>query len=485
MVYAVVILALLIARLGDVTGWRPAARAGSLAAEHPWLLPVAGALGLSAVVQLVAMHAGHRLDRAGAAGWIGRVFAIKSVALLGALACLALGVAMGGFDLWVRRIVGDAVLIDDLLIIAPVLWVLVAGWWSAYPIERRLREAMLLRHLDGGQTVHPLPSRARFVLMQVRHGLLLVLVPLMLVLTLTDVLERLPAWLGGRERSSAAAWVAEHAMILHWVGVIAMVALAPAILRRVWDVVPLGAGELRDHIGALLREQRVRVGAGGPLVWRTGGTMVNGAILGLAWPFRYLLLTDAMLERLSGAQLDAVLAHEAAHVRFHHLPWLGVVTIGSVLGTAWAMELTLLALGHTSASGATVALATLACAVIGLAVFGITSRRFEWQADAHSVRVISQRQAALYGSGEPVRAHPAAAAVVASALGAVADANGMPRHAPSWRHGSIALRQQKVLALADQDLGRLPPDRHARWLKVVGLLMLLGSLAPLGWEALR
>src|SRR5262245_46029263 len=92
------------------------------------------------------------------------------------------------FDLgWlqaVRRAVGDLWLIDELLAMSPFIALLVGGWWSLYPVERRFHEAFLMRQLDSpdAQPIHPILSRSAQVWMAARHQLLLWMLPLTLMM---------------------------------------------------------------------------------------------------------------------------------------------------------------------------------------------------------------------------------------------------------------------------------------------------------------
>src|SRR5262249_28671365 len=117
------------------------------------------------------------------------------------LANHALAVLLFGWLATVRRAVGDVVLLDELLAILPPVIGAVGTWWAYYPIERSVRQAMLIRQLDEGRTVFPVPSRARYVFTQARINLLFVLVPLLAIVTLAEVID----WaLGG-----IAPWIAE------------------------------------------------------------------------------------------------------------------------------------------------------------------------------------------------------------------------------------------------------------------------------------
>jgi STE24 endopeptidase len=462
MVYVAVILSLMLARWSDLVGPAPLDHGIALPTLSWWSIPWICSIGACLMVQGVAMVAGSALDKTGRVRWVSWVYRARTLAIGIALLGLAVGILMGGFDRAMRSVLGDVVLLDDLLIASPVLLTLICSWWSVFPIERRLREAVLLRTLSTGNPIHPLPTRSHFVLSHVRHGLMLVLLPTCLMITWTDCVVRAPTWLTGTDLAEPAQ---RWAGLAHWVGVLVMIVIAPGLLRIVWDVQALADGPLRQHIRSACDAAHVRVR--GPMVWRTGGTLVNGAILGVLWPFRYLLFTDAMLERLSATQLDAVLAHEMAHVRYRHMLWLGVVAGGAILAIGWAAEWLA---GHLDSvhaqSSTTLLLATVATMGGGILVFGAASRRFEWQADAFSARWLALRE------GHSVMPQEAAE-TVAGTLGAVAEHNGVPPSAFSWRHGSIATRQARVRALVGCQLDALPIDRQSFWIRWLGAAVLL------------
>src|SRR5207248_1277614 len=91
----------------------------------------------------------------------------------------------------VRKMVGDLLLIDELIAIAPFIALLLGGWWSMYPVERRFQEALLMRQLDDplAQPIHPILSRGEQVWMSARHQLLLWMVPLTLMMGWQELLN--------------------------------------------------------------------------------------------------------------------------------------------------------------------------------------------------------------------------------------------------------------------------------------------------------
>jgi len=189
---------------------------------------------------------------------------------------------------------GDLPLIDELAILAPVIASLLLVWGANYRLERR-------RTASGSALM-------QYLWLQARHQLGLVLLPPLAIVGLLETLDALKLaalnvntvwWL-------AAPLVATSAICL------------PLAVRRIWPTSPLAPGELRLLIEQVCRERSCRVGE--ILVWQTGGTMANAAVIGFSRFLRYLLITDVLLARLSREQITAVVRHEMAHLRRWHLP---------------------------------------------------------------------------------------------------------------------------------------------------------------------
>ena len=82
----------------------------------------------------------------------------------------------------------------------------------------------------------------------------------------------------------------------------------------------IGAGTVDPTIASVV-DRTWRIGSNrvpSVLHWPTGCRMANAAVVGLFGFGRKLLLTDALLQRLSDRELSMVVLHELAHcVRFH------------------------------------------------------------------------------------------------------------------------------------------------------------------------
>jgi Zn-dependent protease with chaperone function len=471
MVQILVILAFLSLHVGEFTGDSAPLLPVSLATSVAIIL--APLLLFWIIAHAICLRAARTLDATGEVAFA--IAAERAVGLLrsiGGLQFAASSSTVAWFALVADRIV-DLPAFSELLAVAPLLVFIAALWWSFAPIDRRLRDARLMRQLRQGEPVHRPPTRLEYVSANFRHQVLLILIPLVLLSAWRDALRQwgdhlpfLPPLSSG-----AASWAT---LALDLLGVALVFVFTPALIRLAWDTVPISSGPFHDTLDSMCRLYRVRMRT--PLLWRTYGSMVNGAVLGLVWPFRYLMFTDALFDRLTARQVEGVAAHEVGHIKRHHIFWLAIsifaaVTIGESLGLllAWLLR----ANTHTmeglviSASIASVAFA-----------FGWVSRRFEWQADAFAVQHLSR-------AGDPL-AHnvPPSETVTSESINAMASAlldvalvNGMNPNAFTFRHGSIAARVRRLHDLLGTPVHGAPIDRHVRILKWSAASILLLGIA--------
>lgn len=291
--------------------------------------------------------------------------------------------ALEGID-W-PRIVGwnlglrGSVLLDEGAVLLPFLVLQFLGWWGMYPAERVLRPSV--RRL----------GRGRFLVLKARQGLGLVL-PMALIYGLTrDLLDRQFPRLSESLWGQLAFMAAMGATVM---------ALSPAFVRLAWPAKPLPPGPLRDRLERLARRFRFR--CTDILVWDTGGVVVNAGVTGAVPWFRYVLLTDAMIENLELKEIEAVFGHEIGHIAHRHLAYFGFFLVGS-MGLIMLLEAGLyvglgtrvdglVAAWFASPTASDLAEATIALGLLAsyfLLVFGFLSRRFERQADLFGCRAVS------------------------------------------------------------------------------------------------
>ncbi len=470
MVPALLIFSFLLVHLHDEVGRGD--EAVSYLPDKVILGTVAAVAVVWAVTHAAVIVAGRLVDR-GRVHWARRCDTMIGASRLLVAGIVAVSIFAFGYLDAVRVYVGEGVLLDRLLGVLPLWGFIAAGWVSQYEIDRRIREAMFYRSIQSGRPIEPIETRAKHVWLQIRHQLLMWVLPLCMISSVGQFVQN---YIGARP--AVAAMLGPVGLNLVQLGAsLAMFVFTPVVVRRVWRTTELGEGELRERIVSICRTHGVRVR--GPYVWRTGSSVLNAAVLGLLFPARYLVYTDALLETLTPRQLDAVTAHEVAHLRLWHMLWLGVtafaaiwvasaaVAMGFTFGIAALERLVYVDINSVAVQGA------MALLVFGSAgwFFCYASRRFEWQADAFAVKHLSVHRADGRGS-EVVT--PEAAAAVADALIAVAYYNGIPEEKFQWRHGSIGERRRRVLGLVGQPVNGLPIDRASAVIRWTSLAALVG-----------
>lgn len=419
-----------------------------------------------------------------AAGARAAVLLLHVVAVLG----------LGWLDA-VRSELGDVILLDEIVAVTPALLAIVATWWIQYPIERRVRDALMLRHLDRGGPLYPLLSRGDYVALHLRCGMLLLLVPILLILGLAETIDAVAGGFVATDADAGAAigWPLDLAK---FASALSVLAISPLLARAVLTVRPIPQGETRSLLSDVCTRHRVKVRD--ILLWNTGGTMINAAVMGLLRPLRYVLMTDALVESMDREEIQAVMAHEVGHVRRHHMPWLVAALITAVLGLTALTNLAIVGLVRTSVidvDGTIPPVVDIGLLVIqaagALALFGWISRRFERQADVFAVQHLSgsgvAAATAVPDSAEvpdTPGAGPRTAVVTGeavgamqSALGRIAELNTVSPERRSWRHGSIAWRQRYLGTLVGKPLESLAIDRLVRRIKRLTLVSLGAVIA--------
>jgi STE24 endopeptidase len=326
-------------------------------------------------------------------------------------------------------------IVPRLLQMAPFLAMVAGIAWGLQPATAVLR-------------VGP-RSGARAVAGEFRNALL----PLTSVVLLVGVedLFRLstPETPAGRAISILRVLPALH--IFAWLAVVFAGLLAmPFILRLAIRARPLPDGPLRQRLEAYSR--RVGFRCRDILLWPAGGDVLNAAVIGAFPRFRYVIVTQGLIQTLGEDEIEAVFAHEAGHARRGHvLLFFGFTSVfalaGLVPGAAGVLDAVLAPLPPL--------LRGLVFVVVWAGVvFGWVSRRFEQEADVFGVDTLPLPP----GETDPSR-HPFTRAM--ERIGA--EAGGL-REVTGWRHFSIADRIAFVRSyVADEAVRRA-------WRRSIGIL---------------
>jgi len=406
-------------------------------------LVAALAFGLGFWVAFEVSHSGHatsRLRRRYALG--ARLLTILSLVVYGWI------IHSVGWSKLVRTNWGLSrlILVDDFAIFLPYLLTQLMVWWGLFFAERALQIRVGLGLARG---------LGRYLLLRSRQSLGLILPVILMYVVRRDVFGRFfPSW-----DESAVAEPVELGVL----GALVLL-ISPLFVRLAWPARSLPSGPLRRRLERIAA--RVGFRFTDVLVWDTGGMMVNACVTGVMPGFRYVLLSDALVESLTPLEVAAVFGHEIGHVAHRHFLYFAFFFMGSlgvlsllaeILSRSGPLlvELAWLSPWNPSVPSDVIEGVALLMA-LGLyfwVVFGQLSRRFERQADVFGSKIVScdlvdcppHTDLDNDRSPEPIRGRkpslcPVGIRIFADALANVARYNGLDQNGRSWRHGSIAHR---------------------------------------------
>lgn len=400
---------------------------------------------------------------------------------------------------WVASTTRLDVHLPGLLLATLPVWIAWIGfWWAAYPIDRAAREQNLLSDLDSGRYITAPPSLRDSLVANFRSQVLFILSPVLAAVAIRDLAAVILHLLDVRMSSGWEAAV-------FTLSILAVYIASPELLVRVLHAHPLPPSPLRTRLEAMA--QRLKLRYHDIMIWHTNYGVGNAAVMGLVPRFRYILLTDLLLETLDDRQIEAVFAHEAGHVQHRHLLWYVVFIAIFILATMGPAVLAEQVLHQVETflpvdSGLIILLFTTATF---FALFGMLARLFEKQADVYAARAM---QVVDPRTGAPLPVPISAEANVyktpvstdgaesfVAALRRVAEVNHLPMHRPrkprsvwsastghlvqlamNFLHPSIPDRVDHLRDLATDPTRTSRFDRKVIWV----MLLMLTALASLG-----
>jgi tetratricopeptide (TPR) repeat protein len=227
------------------------------------------------------------------------------------------------------------------------------------------------------------------------------------------------------------------------------------MVRKLWGCKKLPDGYLKRHLEAFCAKQNFTADF---YLWPLfEGQMLTAGVMGIVPGLRYILITPALIETMSRAELEAVMAHEIGHVKkYHMLLYVFLIAGFSLLVGVLAepfiyMFLSLDFLNRLMAtSGISVEMMLVLVGAVPLLVFmlvyfrfifGYFIRNFERQADLFSLQTIGDGNALV------------------SAFEKIAVLGGNIRNQHNWHHFGIGERID-CLKHAEREPDRI--GRHNR-----------------------
>ena len=202
------------------------------------------------------------------------------------------------------------ILLDDVVVFLPYLVIQLLVWWGLFFAERALQY-----RLGAGSD----RGLGRYMVLRGRQSLGLTLPVVIFYVVRRDVIGRFfPGW-----EDYAAGEPIEIAVV----GLLVL-SISPFFVRLAWPTYTLPDGPVRSR----LEHAAGRVGFrySDILVWDTGSMMVNACVTGILPWYRYVLLSDALLESLTPVETAAVFGHEIGHVAHRHFLYFAFFFLGSL-----------------------------------------------------------------------------------------------------------------------------------------------------------
>ena len=257
--------------------------------------------------------------------------------------------------------------------------------------------------------------------------------------------------------------------IFFTVFLIILVIFLPPFIKYWWGCSSLPQTEKKESIVNFLRKSGFKYKD--ILRWPLlEGRMMTAGVMGLLPKFRYILVTDSLLNLLSEEELNAVMAHEIGHIKYKHILFyifflLGYMALSislfdiffyAMAANPWLFDL--LRSQKEIQTGIFYSLFSVPVILSVILYFryimGFFMRNFERQADLYSAK--------LMGKPEPT----------IMSLEKIAQMSGQSRNVPSWHHFSIAERVECLWrSLQDPQLIKRHSRRLALFLIVFFLLI--------------
>ncbi|MBP7936912.1 MAG: M48 family metalloprotease [Phycisphaerae bacterium] len=388
-------------------------------------------------------------------------------------------------------VVGSLYGLDELVLLAPFFLGVVLSWFVLYPADRAVREVAMDRRLLASVPMRPVWNRRAFLSFMIRQNVLIILIPMLPILIANDFVAERADWV---RRFTRVAW-GDQALLVLIAGVVFL--FAPVALRHIWHTRPLPAGDLRERLEAMSLRAGFR--SREILIWESDGMVVNAAVMGIVRPLRYVLLSDGLIEMMEDRKIEAVFGHEVGHVRHHHMLFYLLFTMASMLAVGGVIHLAVqiwpqLLHNRSGLQDYFQVVAMAMIILIWVLGFGIVSRRFEWQSDLFGARSITPPaeecdQPCLF-HGTAIRSGPdpdppaltalavcaTGVEVFAKTLESIANLNGIPVDARSWRHSSISNRVSRLRSYANDPTQVRRLNRNVLAIKI---LLFFGTLIGL------
>ena len=307
-------------------------------------------------------------------------------------------------------------------------------------------------------------SRLSYILSNISFCIPVVM-PWLLLSVIADIINLLPFDTPKRFLSTTGG---ELVFFVSFLIIIAV--FGPVMIQKLWRCRPVEEGRERSGIEAICK--KAGVGFADILYWPIfGSRMITAGVMGLVKRFRYILVTKSLLSLLEPEEVEAVIAHEAGHIKRNHLVFYFLFFLGYMLLAVSTFDIVIYSVVYAKPfyrflidSG--IREPTLISISYGIAItaiflvyfrfiFGYFMRNFERQADTH---VFS-----FFGNARHL----------ISTFEKIAALSGRSPAKPDWHHFSI---EERIGFLKKCDADRSLVKRHDTKIKKSIAIYLAGLI---------
>ena len=154
-------------------------------------------------------------------------------------------------------------------------------------------------------------STTTFILSNIKANLPIVL-PWVILSLLYDIVALLP--FPGLQKVIASEW---GDLLFFGFFLFFVLIFFPPMVRRLWGCKKMPDGYLKRHLDVFCAKQNFTADY---YLWPLfEGRVLTAAVMGIVPGLRYILLTPALIETMSRAEIEAIIAHEIGHVKKYHL----------------------------------------------------------------------------------------------------------------------------------------------------------------------
>jgi Zn-dependent protease with chaperone function len=320
----------------------------------------------------------------------------------------------------VRSFITTPILLDEIVLVAPVLLWLVVLWWITSPVENKLS----------------------YVLHRLRLDVCMLGFPILLLMAVS-------------ETAHFYQFSEDSVSLIEVITFLIMLGNAPRFMAWILPAKRMLRSELLEQLVAI--GNRAKLSNIKIYVWNTNNRIMNALAFGMVFQAKTVVLTDTLISSLTSKELHAVVTHELAHHKYWHIPFCMVTVLSVIVWTNNALFL--FDIGFVNS----ISFPFQMLCILGAVIF--VSRQFEEQADVYA----AVDQSKLEGSTVITKD---GANVMCSALSAIARVHSIPLYKNDPMHRSIGIRQENLRSNIGVEFAKLPILKKVKWIKIMLLLSL-------------